>query len=82
MAKLIKQPPADPEALKAKEVRTLKKRLRQARELRQRKENGDNLLPEQIGKVFKISELVRQPEGLGVGEGGLDLDQAEPSMKP
>ena len=71
----------DPEAEKAKLVRSLKKKLRQARELREKKDKGDNLLPVQIGKIVKISELVRQLEGLGVSEDELDLDQFEPSKE-
>lgn len=71
----------DPEAEKAKLVRSLKKKLRQARELRVKKDKGDNLLPVQIGKIVKISELVRQLEGLGVSEDELDLDQFEPTKE-
>lgn len=60
-------------------MRALNKRLRQARELREKKNNGDNLLSEQIGEIVKISDLVRQLEGLGAVEEELDLDQVEPS---
>lgn len=72
----------DPEAEKVKLVRSLKKKLRQARELREKKDKGDNLLPVQISKIVKISELVRQLEGLGVSEDELDLDQTEPTKEP
>lgn len=75
----IEEPSPDPEAEKAKQVRSLKKKLRQARELREKKDKGDNLLPVQIGKIVKISELVRQLEGLGVSEDELDHDQLEPT---
>lgn len=73
----IEEPSPDPEAEKAKQVRSLKKKLRKARELREKKDKGDNLLPVQIGKIVKISELVRQLEGLGVSEDELDHDQLE-----
>lgn len=55
----------DPAAEREKQVRTLKKKLRQARELREKKENGESLLPEQFEKVIKINELIRQLDGLG-----------------
>lgn len=37
---------SDPEAEKAKNIHTLKKRPRQAREWREKKDNGDHFLPE------------------------------------
>ncbi|EME81507.1 uncharacterized protein MYCFIDRAFT_101927, partial [Pseudocercospora fijiensis CIRAD86] len=49
----------------AKEARKLAKKLRQARELKDKKEKGDNLLPEQVEKVIKINELIRQLDKLG-----------------
>jgi len=55
----------DPEAEAAKEARKLAKKLRQARELQEKKEKGDNLLPEQFAKVIKINELIRQLDNLG-----------------
>lgn len=58
-------PPADPEAEKEKEAKKLMKKLRQAKELKDKKEKGDVLLPEQFEKVIKINELIRQLEGLG-----------------
>ena len=60
----------DPEAEKEKEARKLMKKLRQARDLKDKKENGDKLLPEQFEKVIKISELIRQLEGLGFNQQG------------
>lgn len=57
----------DPEVEKAKKARALKKKLRQARELQDKKEGGGSLLPEQIAKVIKINELVRELEALGFG---------------
>jgi len=55
----------DPEAEKAKEAKKLAKKLRQARELSDKKEKGDSLLPEQFAKVIKMNELIRQLDGLG-----------------
>ena len=60
----------DPTAEREKQVRNLKKKLRQARELRDKKENGENLLPEQFEKVIKINELIRQLDGLGFNPEG------------
>ncbi len=48
-----------------KEVKKLTKKLRQARELKDKKDKGDKLLPEQFEKVIKINELIRQLEVLG-----------------
>ncbi|TKA83257.1 hypothetical protein B0A55_00789 [Friedmanniomyces simplex] len=59
------QAEAEPEAEAAKEARKLAKKLRQARELKEKKEKGDALLPEQFAKVIKIQELIRQLDGLG-----------------
>ena len=50
---------------KEKEARKLQKKLRQARELREKKDSGGNLLPEQFEKVIKINELIRQLKNLG-----------------
>lgn len=55
----------DPEAENEKKVRTLKKKLRQAKELKEKKETGGALLPEQIAKVIKINELIRELDALG-----------------
>jgi partner of Y14 and mago protein len=57
--------PVDPEAEKEKEAKKLTKKLRQARDLKDKKEKGDKLLPEQFEKVIKINELIRQLEVLG-----------------
>lgn len=58
--------PVDPEAEKEKEARKLSKKLRQARELQQKKEEGQALLlPEQFDKIIKINELIRQLDKLG-----------------
>lgn len=55
----------DVEAEKEKQARNLKKKLRQARELREKKDKGENLLPEQFEKVIKITELIRELDSLG-----------------
>ena len=55
----------DPELEKEKQARNLKKKLRQARELREKKDKGESLLPEQFEKVIKINELIRQLDSLG-----------------
>ena len=55
----------DPEAEKAKEARKLSKKLRQARELQEKKEQGGDLLPEQFAKLIKVNELIRQLDSLG-----------------
>ena len=60
-----KKEPLDPEAEKEKEAKKLTKRLRQARELQQKKEEGGALLPEQFEKVIRINELIRQLDKLG-----------------
>ena len=57
--------PVDPAAERVKEARKLSKKLRQARELRDKKDQGDTLLPEQFEKVIKINELIRQLDKLG-----------------
>ena len=64
------QPEMDPEAEKEKQARNLKKKLRQARELREKKDKGENLLPEQFEKVIKIQELIRQLDNLGFDSDG------------
>lgn len=62
--------PVDPEAEKEKKARNLKKKLRQAHELRDKKLNGEALLPEQFEKVIKIQELIQQLSVLGFDEDG------------
>ena len=62
---IAQEPPLPPEAEKEKQARNLKKKLRQARELREKKDKGENLLPEQFEKVIKINELIRQLDNLG-----------------
>lgn len=64
------EPVVDPEAEKAKEARKLTKKLRQARELQDKKNEGGSLLPEQLAKVIKINELIRQLDSLGFDSEG------------
>lgn len=60
----------DPQAEHEKKARNLKKKLKQARELQDKKEGGQVLLPEQIAKVIKINELVRELAALGLDSDG------------
>lgn len=53
---------------KAKQAKAIKKKIRQANDLKQKKDSGEALLPEQLEKVLKIVELTRQLEALGVKE--------------
>jgi partner of Y14 and mago protein len=69
-AEEVKEEELDPEVEKEKKVRTLKKKLRQAKELKEKKEGGGALLPEQIAKVIKINELIRELDALGFDSEG------------
>lgn len=60
----------DQEAENEKKARNLKKKLRQARDLRDKKAQGEALLPEQLEKVIKIQELIRQLDNLGFDANG------------
>lgn len=60
----------DPEVERQKKARNLKKKLNQAKELREKKDGGTALLPEQFAKVIKISELIRELDALGFGADG------------
>ncbi|KAK0253084.1 hypothetical protein LTR01_005556 [Friedmanniomyces endolithicus] len=73
----VKAEEVDPEAEATKEARKLAKKLRQARELKEKKESGDALLPEQFAKVIKIQELIRQLDGLGFDAEGEKKGSAE-----
>ncbi|KKY34752.1 putative rna binding protein [Diaporthe ampelina] len=64
------EPAPDPEAEREKKARNLRKKLKQARELQDKKEGGQALLPEQIAKVIKIKELVRELAALGLDSDG------------
>ncbi|KAK4615191.1 hypothetical protein CLAFUR0_09455 [Fulvia fulva] len=69
-----KQEEVDPEVEKAKEAKKLAKKLRQARELKAKKDEGAALLPEQFAKVIKMSELIRQLDALGFDQEGEKKD--------
>ena len=60
----------DEGAEKEKKARNLKKKLRQARDLKEKKEKGGELLPEQLAKVTKIQELIRDLNKLGYDADG------------
>lgn len=51
---------------KEKKARSIKKRLKQARELEEKRDKGSNLLPEQLTKILRINELVRELNDLGL----------------
>ncbi|KAI0890600.1 uncharacterized protein GGS22DRAFT_151351 [Annulohypoxylon maeteangense] len=69
-AKATAEEVVDPEVEKEKKARNLKKKLKQAKDLKSKKEGGESLLPEQIAKVIKINELVRELEALGFDADG------------
>lgn len=60
----------DEAAEREKKARNLKKKLRQARELKEKKEGGGELLPEQLAKVTRIQELIRELDKLGFDADG------------
>lgn len=60
----------DSEAERDKKARNLKKKLRQAKDLKDKKDGGGSLLPEQIAKVIKINELIRELDALGFDSEG------------
>jgi len=60
----------NPEVEKEKQAKKLAKKLRQARELKDKKESGSALLPEQFEKVIRINELIRQLDSLGFDANG------------
>lgn len=65
----------DPEVEKEKKARNLKKKLKQAKDLKDKKEEGEALLPEQIAKVIKINELIRELEVLGFDSEGMPKEK-------
>ncbi len=66
----------DPEVEREKKARNLKKKLKQAKELKEKKEGGAALLPEQFAKVIKINELIRELDALGFDAEGEPKDKA------
>jgi len=73
-AKSAQEETVDPEVEKEKKARNLRKKLKQARDLKNKKEGGEALLPEQIAKVIKINELVRELAALGFDAEGEPTD--------
>ena len=73
----------DPAAEREKKARNLKKKLKQAKELKEKKDGGVALLPEQFAKVIKISELIRELDALGFdAEGEPKFGTEEKSCYP
>lgn len=68
--KTTEEAPVDSGAENEKKARNLKKKLRQARDLRDKKQQGESLLPEQLDKIIKINELVHQLGSLGFDSNG------------
>ncbi|TQS37868.1 hypothetical protein Golomagni_01642 [Golovinomyces magnicellulatus] len=56
----------NPEAEREKKARNLRKKLKQARELKSKKESGFDILPEQLAKIIKIDELIRELSALDI----------------
>lgn len=77
-----KDPVVDLQVEREKKARNLKKKLKQAKELQTKKENGEGLLPEQIAKVIKINELVRELSLLGFGESDIATQKDKDISKP
>lgn len=71
----------DQEVEREKKVRNLKKKLKQAKDLKNKKDEGEGLLPEQIAKVIKINELVRELEALGFDGDGEPKDSDKTKAK-
>lgn len=72
----------DPEAEREKKARNLKKKLKQAKDLKEKKEGGAALLPEQFAKVIKINELIRELDALGFGPEGEPKEAEVKAEKP
>jgi partner of Y14 and mago protein len=72
----------DPEVEREKKARNLKKKLKQAKELKEKKEGGAALLPEQFAKVIKINELIRELDQLGFDAEGEPKAKVEEEKKP
>ncbi|KAF3941590.1 hypothetical protein ABW19_dt0207293 [Dactylella cylindrospora] len=49
-----------------KKAKGLQKKIRQAQELKARKDRGETLLPEQLDKALRLGELIRDLEKLGI----------------
>jgi partner of Y14 and mago protein len=51
-----------------KQAKAIRKKIRQVYELKSKKDGGENLLPEQLEKVIKLDELLKQLSALGLDE--------------
>jgi partner of Y14 and mago protein len=71
----------DPEVEREKKARNLKKKLKQAKDLKNKKDTGEALLPEQIAKVIKINELIRELDALGFDAEGEPKTEGSKSAK-
>lgn len=71
----------DPEVEKEKKARNLKKKLKQAKDLKSKKDAGEGLLPEQIAKVIKINELIRELDALGFDAEGEPKGEGQKSAE-
>lgn len=73
----VKPEEKDLEVEKEKQARKLKKKLREARELQEKKNKGEGLLQEQFEKVIKINELIRDLDKLGFDANGEPKNKSE-----
>ncbi|KAI5801644.1 hypothetical protein DFH27DRAFT_482218 [Peziza echinospora] len=53
---------------KEKQAKAIRKKIRQANDLKTKKDSGESLLPEQMDKVIRLAELMRQLNALGFDE--------------
>ncbi|KAL1977218.1 hypothetical protein VTN31DRAFT_77 [Thermomyces dupontii] len=74
--------PTDPDTEREKKARNLRKKLRQARELRDKRDQGASLLPEQLAKVVRIEELTRDLEALGFDAEGEKKEEKKKDATP
>lgn len=75
----LKTEEVDPEIEREKKARNLRKKLKQAKDLKTKKDEGQGLLPEQVAKVIKISELIRELNALGFDDDNEVKKDAEPA---
>lgn len=61
------EPELEPEIDNEKKARGLKKKIKQAQDLKTKQDSGEALLPEQAAKVSKIDELISELDALGLG---------------
>jgi partner of Y14 and mago len=82
--KSAEHPPkiVDEEAEKQKKIRNLLKKLRAVRELKEKKSNGEKLSHDQIMKMSKEPELVRDLQKLNYDGPELDEGEETPELRP